>query len=288
MKFAKMHGLGNNYVYVNLWEEPIPDSALPEIAVAVSNVNTGIGSDGLITIGPSTVGADARMRIFNADGSEGQTCGNGLRCVGKYLYEKKLSTKKNLHIETKAGPAVLELHVSEAEGQVHEITVDMGEPRLKKSDLPMQNGDDSTALREPIQVDGKSYQFTGVSMGNPHAVFFVENVNQVDVAGIGPKIETHEFFPERVNVEFVHVLSSNEMDFRVWERGSGITQACGSGACASVVAGVLENRLTRGQEVMVHLAGGDLAIKWADDNHVYMRGPATWICEGEWMGASFI
>lgn len=283
MKFAKMHGLGNNYIYVNLWEEALAEGDLPKIAVAVANVNTGVGSDGLITIGPSLQGGDARMRIFNADGSEGQTCGNGLRCVGKYLYEKGLVRTSHLQIETKAGMAGLDLHVSDDGASVKEVTVDMGEPRLAKKDLPMLNGGDSCALREPLLLDGQTWHFTGVSMGNPHAVFFVNAVNMVNVAEVGPKIEFHELFPERVNVEFVTRKSPTEIDFRVWERGSGITQACGSGACAAVVAGVLEQELARGEEVLVHLLGGDLAITWATDNHVYMRGPAEWICEGNWL-----
>ncbi len=284
MRFAKMHGLGNNYVYVNLWQEDIAEDALPVLAQAVSNVNTGIGSDGLITIGASGVGADARMRIFNEDGSEGQTCGNGLRCVGKYLYEKGILQKTHLLVETKAGTAKLELHIDE--GIVREVTVDMGAPRLQKQDLPMQGDGTAQALREPLAVGGVDYRFTGVSMGNPHAVFFVNDAAHVNLPEIGPQVERHELFPERVNVEFVSVRSPIEVDFRVWERGSGITQACGSGACAAVVAGVLEERLARGREVTVHLAGGDLAITWADDDHVYMRGPASWICEGEWLGGA--
>lgn len=284
MRFAKLHGLGNNYVYVNLWDEPLAPERLAPLAQAVANVNTGIGSDGLITIGPSEV-ADARMRIFNADGSEGQTCGNGLRCVGKYLYDKGLLRTERLTVETGAGIATLQLHVDGAGETVSEVTVDMGEPRLRRADLPVLGGPgEQAALADTVTVGETSYTFTGVSMGNPHAVIFVRDVADVDVAGVGPLIERHELFPERVNVEFVAQKGPAELDFRVWERGSGITQACGSGACAAVVASVLTGRTQRGDEVVVHLLGGDLRIRYEESGHVFMRGPASWICEGEWLG----
>ncbi len=283
MKFAKMHGLGNNYVYVNLWEEDLANESLPPLAVKVANVNTGIGSDGLITIGPSDH-ADARMRIFNADGSEGQNCGNGLRCVGKYLYDKGLVRQEQLTVETKAGLMRLSLHLDPSESHVDEVTVDMGEPRLKRQDLPVLSGpSDETALHDHVDVDAQTFTFTGVSMGNPHAVIFVNAVDQVDVAGVGSKIERHPLFPERVNVEFVAQKSDTELDFRVWERGSGITQACGTGACAAVVAAVMTKRIPQGVEVLVHLLGGDLRIRYDHDGHVYMRGPAAFICEGTWL-----
>ncbi len=283
MKFAKMHGLGNNYIYVNLWEEMMAEETLAPLAIAVSNVNTGIGSDGLITMGPSTV-ADARMRIFNEDGSEGQNCGNGLRCVGKYLYEKGIVAGERLTIETKAGLMRLELHVSADAATVEEVTVDMGEPGLNRSQLPMLGGDpNGTAIETVVDVVDQQFVVTGVSMGNPHAVLFVDDAAQADVLGVGPAIERHELFPERVNVEFVSVNNSRDMDFRVWERGSGVTMACGTGACAAVVAGVLTGRLERGETVVVHLQGGDLRIAWQPDGHVYMTGPAAWICEGEWL-----
>ncbi len=278
-----MHGLGNNYIYVNLWEEMMAEETLAPLAIAVSNVNTGIGSDGLITMGPSTV-ADARMRIFNEDGSEGQNCGNGLRCVGKYLYEKGIVAGERLTIETKAGLMRLELHVSADAATVEEVTVDMGEPGLNRSQLPMLGGDpNGTAIETVVDVVDQQFVVTGVSMGNPHAVLFVDDAAQADVLGVGPAIERHELFPERVNVEFVSVNNSRDMDFRVWERGSGVTMACGTGACAAVVAGVLTGRLERGETVVVHLQGGDLRIAWQPDGHVYMTGPAAWICEGEWL-----
>lgn len=281
MRFAKMHGLGNNYVYVNLFAESVKEEGLPALAVRVANVNTGIGSDGLITIGPSQV-ADVRMRIFNADGSEGQTCGNGLRCVGRYVYEKGIVQRDRLTVETKGGLMNLELHLGETQTAVDQVTVDMGLPRLRRQDLPVVGGPaDGTALSDAISVGTETFAFTGVSMGNPHAVIFVPDVQAVDVERIGPLIERDPLFPERVNVEFVAVRSSTELDFRVWERGSGITQACGTGACASVVASVLTGRTGRGVPMIVHLPGGDLNIRWDQDGHVYMRGPASWIAEGE-------
>ncbi len=283
LKFAKMHGLGNNYIYINLWNEELAEETLAPLAVAVSNVNTGIGSDGLITMGPSAV-ADARMRIFNEDGSEGQNCGNGLRCVGKYLYEKGIVTGNRLTIETRGGLMRLELHLSPDGGAVEQVTVDMGEPALNRRQLPMLGGDpDGAAIETIVDVADQQFVLTGVSMGNPHAVLFVDDAAQADVMGVGPAIERHELFPERVNVEFVSVNNRRDMDFRVWERGSGVTMACGTGACAAVVAGVLTDRLDRGETVVVHLQGGDLRIAWQRDGHVYMTGPAAWICEGEWL-----
>ncbi len=284
MRFAKMHGLGNNYVYVNLWDERLAPQQLAPLARAVADVSTGIGSDGLITIGPSDA-ADARMRIFNADGSEGQTCGNGLRCVGKYLYDKGLVRETHLSVETGAGVARLQLHLDAAGETVWEVTVDMGVPRLRRMDLPVLGGPgDQEALADTVTVGRDSYTFTGVSMGNPHAVIFVDDVGAVDVAAVGPMIERHDLFPERVNVEFVAAKGPEELDFRVWERGSGITQACGSGACAAVVASALTGRTKRGAQVVVHLLGGDLSIRYDESGHVFMRGPAAWICEGVWMG----
>jgi len=280
MRFAKMHGLGNNYIYVNVWEEQIEETALAPLARQVADINKGIGSDGLITIGPSDQ-CDVRMRIFNADGSEGQNCGNGLRCVGKYVFEKGLVKKQTLTVETKGGVMHLTLHLDASQSYVEEVTVDMGEPRLRRADLPVLSGAaQGTALADELPVGEHRYPFTGVSMGNPHAVIFVPDVTTVDVAGIGPLIEHHAYFPERVNVEFVAQHSESELDFRVWERGSGITQACGTGACAAVVAAVLTGRTVRGREMVVHLLGGDLRIRYADDGHVYMRGAAAWICEG--------
>ncbi|MFC4766100.1 diaminopimelate epimerase [Effusibacillus consociatus] len=276
LKFSKMHGLGNNYIYVNLFEETLREEELPEIAVRVSNVNTGIGSDGMILIGPSDK-ADFRMRVFNNDGSEAKNCGNGLRSVAKYVYDRGLTDKQSFHIETLGGIVEAKVHLGD-DKRVKLVTVDMGAPRLLKKDLPMEGDPNSTTILETLDVQGTSYTITAVSMGNPHAVIFVEDVEQVDVAGIGPNIEHHPVFPERVNVEFIQVVNRGEIIFRVWERGSGITQACGTGACAAAVAGILTEKLDR--KVLVHLLGGDLEIEWNENGHVYMTGPAEFICDG--------
>lgn len=281
MKFTKMHGLGNNYIYVNLFEETLREEELSDLAIRVSNVNTGIGSDGMILIGPSE-NADFQMRVFNSDGSEAKNCGNGLRSVAKYVYERGLTNKQVLTIETLGGIVEARLHIDETD-KVNLITIDMGLPGLLKKDLPMRGDEDSETILEGIRVDGQNLAITGVSMGNPHAVIFVDDVDQVDVAAVGPKIEHHELFPERVNVEFIEPVNRNEIIFRVWERGSGITQACGTGACAAVVAGILTEQLDR--NVLVHLLGGDLQIEWNQENgHVYMTGPAEFICDGVYHG----
>lgn len=276
MKFTKMHGLGNSYIYVNLFEEELREEELSHLAVRVSDRNTGIGSDGMILIGPSER-ADFRMRIFNQDGSEGKNCGNGLRCVAKYVYERGLTRRTHFTIETLGGLVEAQLHVNDQD-RVEAVTVDMGEPRLRKKDLPMLGEADAPVLGERIEVDGQPFEITGVSMGNPHAIIFTDDVEAVDVAQIGPQIERHPLFPERINVEFIQVVSPQEIIFRVWERGSGITQACGTGACAAVVAGVLNGLLER--KVRVHLLGGDLQIEWRENGRVYMTGPAAFICDG--------
>ena len=281
MRFTKMHGLGNNYIYVDLWQEQIPEEALSPLAIAVSDVNRGIGSDGLITIGPSAV-ADAQMRIFNADGSESQNCGNGIRCVGKYLYDHALTKASAITVETKAGVMKLDLHTDERD-LVSTVTVDMGPARLRRADLPVLSGEpEETALHDELSVNGETLQFTGISMGNPHAIFFVDDAKTHPVEVYGPLVERHALFPERVNVEFITMKNRRELDFRVWERGSGITQACGTGACAAVVAACLHNVSDRGEDVTVHLLGGDLVIRYDHDGHVYMTGPAEEICTGDW------
>ncbi|HEX7056160.1 MAG TPA: diaminopimelate epimerase [Bacilli bacterium] len=276
-----MHGLGNNYIFVNEFAESLPEEELSEIAIRVANVNTGIGSDGLILIGPSRTAA-FRMRIFNADGSEGKNCGNGLRCVAKYVVDRNMIATTSFSIETLGGIVNVDA-VRGENGKVREVTVDMGEPRLRKRDLPMLGEPDSTTIDEPHEINGHQYRMTAVSMGNPHAVMFVSDVNQVAVAEIGPRIETCALFPERVNVEFIAVKNRREIDFRVWERGSGITQACGTGACAAVVSGVLNGKLDKGVPVTVHLLGGDLAITWGEDGHIYMLGPAETVAVGEFL-----
>ncbi|HZH61244.1 MAG TPA: diaminopimelate epimerase [Metabacillus sp.] len=276
-QFTKMHGLGNSYIYVNLFEENLQEEALPEIARQVSSVYTGIGSDGLILICPSDQ-AEVKMRIFNNDGSEGKNCGNGLRCVAKYAYEHKLVTTDTFKIETLSGLVEAKVHVQN--DVVVSVTVDMGKPRLLKSDLPMAGQEQEKTINEPMKFDGQEYRATAVSMGNPHLIFYVDDINQAPVTTLGPVVEKDERFPEGVNVEFVEVVSKNELHFRVWERGSGVTQACGTGACAAVVSSVLNGHTPQGEETTVHLAGGDLFINWTENGNVLMTGPAEVVCTG--------
>ncbi|MEC3607429.1 diaminopimelate epimerase [Bacillus glycinifermentans] len=276
-RFTKMHGLGNSYIYVNQFEEKLPEEMLPELAVKVSSVYTGIGSDGMILICPSDK-APVKMRIFNSDGSEGKNCGNGLRCVAKYAYEHKLVKEKTFFIETLSGLVTAEVEVKD--GKVVSATVDMGEPRLRKSDLPMLGDGDSDTINEPMEFGDREMRGTAVSMGNPHIVFYLNDIEEAPLNTMGPVIEKDERFPEGVNVEFVEVENENELHFRVWERGSGITQACGTGACAAAVASILNGFAKRETDITVHLAGGDLVINWKHDGRVMMTGPAETVCEG--------
>ncbi|MCR5202763.1 MAG: diaminopimelate epimerase [Lachnospiraceae bacterium] len=277
MKFTKMHGCGNDYVYVNLFEEKIDDFC--DTAIKVSDRHFGIGSDGLICIAPSEV-ADVRMIMYNLDGSEGEMCGNGIRCVAKYSYDHGLVDKDIITVETKAGIKTLELNVEN--GKVSTVKVNMGAPIMEPEKIPVVS-DKSEVISEPITVNGKEYKFTAVSMGNPHSVIFVDETKDLPLAEMGPYFENHEFFPARVNTEFIQVLSRNEINMRVWERGSGETLACGTGACASVVACV-KNGLTD-NKVTVHLLGGDLVIEYnEEENTVYMTGPATESFSGVWEG----
>lgn len=275
--FTKMHGLGNNYIYVNMFKEKLSEAELSSLAIRVANVNTGIGSDGMILICPSDV-APVKMRIFNNDGSEGKNCGNGLRCVAKYAYEHNIVTETTFKIETLSG--LVDAEVQLDNGKVHTVTVNMGKPRLSRHSIPMTGENDHQVVNEKVQFNEHTLFMTGVSMGNPHAIFYVEDINQAPVTTIGPMIEKDERFPEGINVEFVEVVSDKELLFRVWERGSGVTQACGTGACAAVVASVLNGKTRRNIETIVHLAGGDLLIKWDEQGEVYMTGPADVICEG--------
>jgi diaminopimelate epimerase len=275
--FTKMHGLGNNYIYVDMFKESLKEEELPTIATKVSNINTGIGSDGMILICPSDV-APVKMRIFNNDGSEGKNCGNGLRCVAKYAYENKLVTEKKFLIETLSGLVAAE--VIAQEGKVNTVTINMGKPRLNRVSIPMVGDDADQVVNERITFGDKDLSMTAVSMGNPHAIFYVEQISEAPVTTLGPVIEKDKRFPEGVNVEFVEVVSENELHFRVWERGSGVTQACGTGACAAVVSSVLNGKTKRNTETTVHLAGGDLLINWQDNDEVLMTGPAAVICEG--------
>ena len=274
MKFTKMHGCGNDYVYVNLFEEQIENPA--KVSIAVSDRHFGIGSDGLITIGASEI-ADFRMRIYNADGSEAEMCGNGIRCVAKYVYDHKLTDKTEITVETGAGVKTLQLTVED--DKVTLVRVDLGEPILTPDEIPVV-ADGDRVVDEPIVVDDKEWRMTCVSMGNPHAVVFVDDVAHFELEKYGPLFENHVRFPKRTNTEFVQIISRNEAIMRVWERGSAETWACGTGTCATVMACIL-NGLTD-NDVLVHLRGGDLRIVYDEkSNHVFMTGPATEVFEGE-------
>lgn len=274
MKFTKMHGCGNDYVYVNLFEEQIENPA--KVSIAVSDRHFGIGSDGLITIGASEI-ADFRMRIYNADGSEAEMCGNGIRCVAKYVYDHKLTDKTEITVETGAGVKTLQLTVED--DKVTLVRVDMGEPILTPDEIPVV-ADGDRVVDEPIVVDDKEWRMTCVSMGNPHAVVFVDDVAHFELEKYGPLFENHVRFPKRTNTEFVQIISRNEAIMRVWERGSAETWACGTGTCATVMACIL-NGLTD-NDVLVHLRGGDLRIVYDEkSNHVFMTGPAAEVFEGE-------
>ncbi|WP_407708662.1 diaminopimelate epimerase [Bacillus altitudinis] len=276
-QFTKMHGLGNNYIYVNQMKEQLPEEQLSEIAIRVSSVYTGIGSDGMILICPSDV-APVKMRIFNNDGSEGKNCGNGLRCVAKYVYEHQIVTDTTFQIETLSGLVEATVHVQD--GHVQLVTVDMGKPRFEKEAMPMLGEPASTTINEPLDFGTTTLNGTAVSMGNPHIVFYLEDIEQAPLDSLGPIIEKHDMFPEGVNVEFVERVSETELHFRVWERGSGITQACGTGACAAAVSTIVNGHAKKETDMTVHLAGGDLIIRWKDNDHVLMTGPAETICDG--------
>ncbi|WP_432774582.1 diaminopimelate epimerase [Brevibacillus gelatini] len=281
MNFTKLHGLGNDYVYVNCFKEKLTGVDLPELARRVSDRNFGIGGDGLILILPSER-ADFRMRVFNNDGSEAKNCGNGLRCVSKYVYDHGLTRQTTFTVETLGG--IMKPVVSlGADGKVEQVTIDMGEPRFERAAIPMTGIPEEQAREEVLEVDGAVFTMTAVSMGNPHAIIFVEEIRDEDVRKYGPQIEFHEWFPERTNVEFIQILNREEILFRVWERGSGVTLACGTGACAAAVAAALAGKVDR--KVTVHLAGGDLFIDWREeDNRVYMTGPATEVFAGKYLG----
>ena len=274
MKFTKMEGCGNDYVYVNGFEEKIDNPN--EVAIAVSDRHFGIGSDGLIIINPSEV-ADFKMCMYNADGSEGKMCGNGIRCVAKYVYDFKLTDKDVITVETLSGIKTLKLNVEN--GKVKTVRVNMGAPILECDEVPVKY-DDEKMINKPVKVDGKTFNITCVSMGNPHAVTFINDTDNLEIEKIGPKFENNEIFPDKVNTEFIQIIDKNTIKMRVWERGSGETFACGTGACASVVASVL-NGLTE-NKVTVKLLGGDLEIEYnQDENTVYMTGPATTVFDGE-------
>lgn len=275
MKFTKMHGIGNDYIYVNCFEEKVNN---PEkVSIYVSDRRKGIGSDGLVLIMPSDK-ADFRMRIFNADGSEAMMCGNATRCIGKYVYDKGLTDKTEITLETNSGIKYLTLFPEN--GKVEFVEVDMGKAILTPKDIPV-NSDKERFISEPVEVDGKEYKITCVSMGNPHAIVYMDDIKDLELEKIGPSFENHKLFPDRINTEFIEVIDSHTLNMRVWERGSGETFACGTGACASVVASVLNGYCNHDEEVTVHLRGGDLKITWNSDGTVIMKGPAALICDGD-------
>ena len=282
MHFTKMHGCGNDYVYVDVTKTPLENA--PAIAVKVSDRHKGIGSDGLILIAPSDK-ADFRMIMYNLDGSLGAMCGNGIRCVGKYVYDHHLTDRTSIRVETGSGIKQLQLNVED--GRVKTVRVDMGEPILEASRIPAVPDEtcdfapEAALIDSPISVQGKLYRMTAVSMGNPHCVIFMEeDPMTLDLEAIGPHFENHRRFPDRINTEFIQVVDEHHMRMRVWERGSGETMACGTGACASAVAGIINGRVK--SPVTVGLRGGELVIAWAGEGHpVYMTGPAEEVFEGD-------
>lgn len=278
MKFTKMHGAGNDYIYINCFEETVENPE--ELSIKLSDRHFGIGGDGLILIMPSKV-ADFRMRMFNNDGSEGKMCGNGTRCIGKYVYDYHLTDKKEITLETLSGIKTLKLFTDEND-KVTSVTVDMDKAILKSSEVPVKSNLD-TFINQPVDVNGTTYNMTCVSMGNPHAVIFMpkNTIDNLDLEHIGKYFENHEIFPDKVNTEFVEVWDSTTLKMRVWERGTGETLACGTGTCATVVASVLNGYCEYNQDVLVHLRGGDLKVKYQKDGEVFMTGNAIKVFDGE-------
>ena len=276
MRFTKVQGLGNDFILVNGFEEGLDLDDFPGLAVRMCDRHFGVGADGLVPLLPSDI-ADVTMRIFNSDGSEAEMCGNVIRCAAKYLYEHGLVHKEKIWVETLAGIMIPELMVDN--GRVRMVRVDMGEPRLERSEIPMA-GPPGRVVDEPLEVEDKTYRVTAVSMGNPHCVIFVPDLDRVPLQVVGPRIEVHQAFPRKTNVEFIQVLNHGEVKMVVWERGAGETMACGTGTCAAVVASALNGHT--GRRVTVRLKAGDLFIEWAENNHVYMTGPAEEVFTGEY------
>lgn len=274
MKFYKMQGIGNDYVYVDCFENDIENPS--GLAVRISDRHFGVGSDGLILLRPSKV-ADVKMSMFNADGSEGKMCGNGIRCVGKLAFMLGICTGDYMTVETLSGIKALKLYVEN--GTVRNVRVDMGSPALEREKVPVEY-EERRVVNAPVNIDGTEYRITCVSMGNPHAVIFTHDIDKIDIEKIGPKFEHNPMFPESVNTEFVEVLGENKLKMRVWERGSGETMACGTGACATVVAACVNGHAKRGEDVEVNLRGGALNIRW-DNDRVWMTGPAELVFTGE-------
>ena len=275
IKFTKMHGIGNDYIYINCMES-VPER-LPDLAIEMSDRHFGVGGDGIVLICPSEI-ADFRMRMFNNDGSEARMCGNASRCIAKYVHDHGLTDKQRINLETLSGIKVLSLNMND-EGEVESVTVDMGEPELKAASVPVVTASEKM-VEETVETSSGSVKVTAVSMGNPHGVIFVDRIEDVDFDKLGPELEHHPMWPDRANIEFLQILSPSEARMRVWERGTGETLACGTGACASAVAAALTGRCDR--KVTIHLRGGDLTIEWCADGHVMMTGSATEVFEGNY------
>lgn len=277
MNFVKVHGLGNDFILIDCLRETLAEADMKDTAIQMCNRNFGIGADGILLVLPSEV-ADIRMRIINSDGSEAEMCGNGIRCFAKYVYEEKIVSKEMMTIETLAGIMVPKVF-TDAGGKVTLVEVDMGEPVLACAEIPMIGT--GQAVNVPIQVEEREFLVTAVSMGNPHCVLFVDDINAIDIAIWGPRIERSSYFPRKTNVEFVQVLNRKEVIMRVWERGAAITMACGTGSCAVAVACVCNEKTDR--EITLHLDGGDLQVRWdAQDKHLYMTGAAVEVFRGQW------
>ncbi|MBD5314468.1 MAG: diaminopimelate epimerase [Bacteroides sp.] len=275
MKFTKMHGIGNDYIYINCMES-VPER-LPDLAIEMSDRHFGVGGDGIVLICPSEI-ADFRMRMFNNDGSEARMCGNASRCIAKYVHDHGLTDKQRINLETLSGIKVLSLNMND-EGEVESVTVDMGEPELEAASVPVVTASEKM-VEETVETSSGFVKVTAVSMGNPHGVIFVDRIEDVDFDKLGPELEHHPMWPDRANIEFLQILSPSEARMRVWERGTGETLACGTGACASAVAAALTGRCDR--KVTIHLRGGDLTIEWCADGHVMMTGSATEVFEGNY------
>lgn len=276
IRFTKMHGAGNDYIYIDATKS-CPDN-LPEMARVMSDRHKGVGSDGLVAIMPSDV-ADFRMRMFNADGSEGEMCGNASRCIAKFVYDKGLTNKSTITLETLAGIKILQISKLNTDGTVREVTVDMGKPSFAPQDVPLATA--SEVVNMSIATSMGEMHITALSMGNPHGVVFIDSVANLAIEGIGVEIQNNPLFPAKANIEFVEVINPDELRMRVYERGSGETQACGTGACATLVAAVVNGKANR--KAVIHLLGGDLSIEWAENDHVMMTGEAVTVFEGEYL-----
>lgn len=274
MNFTKMHGIGNDYIYFDCTKEEIKNPN--ELSIKLSDRHFGVGGDGIVLIMKSDV-ADFRMRMFNADGSEGKMCGNASRCIGKFVFDKGLTDKHEITLETLSGIKTLKLNV--VDNKVKEVTVNMGEPIINSKDVPV-DFEKETVINEPVNIADGKYNITCVSMGNPHCIVYMKDIDNLNLTEIGPKFENDSLFPERINTEFVEIINENTIKMRVWERGSGETLACGTGACASVVASILNGYCKKDEDITVKLIGGDLKIRYSNNGFVYMTGPAEFVFEG--------